>query len=734
MSKRRHRPSASPPRTPQEVATDAALSHFEGVKKTGKPFEFRCLCPAHDDQNPSLSIKITERGKVLLHCHAGCSQADILRVAGLQLYRSVPIVAVYPYCSESGTPLYEVYRTADKQFPVQLPDGTWGCGDLSVLYLLPELIELSAEYPDEPIFICEGEKDVDRCYDEGLTPATCIRGGASGKWRPEFNKYVSGRKVVILADNDKAGRAFANRIAAQLKDVAASVKIIEFRELPEKGDVSDFFDADGTVDQLYQRIDDTPEWTNPAPEAVKKPGSDSSLPSLTMGANRTDLANSRLFAKKYRLEVRFCSAWKRFLVFDGVRWVQDGIGPVETLAKEIADLLWTEAQAADNGELRKFAAKTASVGGIKAIVALVQSDPDIAIRPDDFDSHPMLLNCPNGTVDLGTGELRPHNRDDFLTQLCPTPFNPDAKCPLWKKTIRKIFRGDRELIGFVQRLFGMFLTGLVTEQVLVIFVGSGSNGKSLILTVLLAIIGSDYFIKASDEILVRKNNSSHPTALADLFRKRLALVMETDSGDRIAEALLKALTGGDRIRARRMREDFWEFTPTHKIALCTNHKPQVDSTDHAFWRRVRLVPFNVTFWKADDPTTSGTAHPEELRADPRLAEKLLAEAEGILAWCVHGCLEWQEQGLGSPPVVAKATLAYREDQDVLQRFLDDRCIIADEAKVRSQRLFDCYLTWCDQVGEKPLPLNQFKPRLLEHSPSITFKRSDGSWFNGIKLR
>ncbi|MBS0207204.1 MAG: hypothetical protein JSS49_30375, partial [Planctomycetes bacterium] len=175
-------------------------------------------CAYHGDKKNSLSLTITPEAKLLLKCHAGCRFREVIEAASLDLFNGVPIIEVYQYLDAKGKLLYEVCRTADKQFPSRMPSGEWGCGRQSVLYRLPEVLKALTDFPDTPVFICEGEKDVDRCWDEGLFPATCVRGGASGKWRPEFSKILAGRDIVILCDNDAPGLAFAHRIAKELRD------------------------------------------------------------------------------------------------------------------------------------------------------------------------------------------------------------------------------------------------------------------------------------------------------------------------------------------------------------------------------------------------------------------------------------------------------------------------------------------------------------------------------------
>mgnify|MGYP002526252423 FL=1 len=262
--------------------------------------------------------------------------------------------------------------------------------------------------------------------------------------------------------------------------------------------------------------------------------------------------------------------WGQWLVWDGARWKREHDGAPIRLAKSIADNIWKTARDANDARLLRFAAMTASLRSINAMLELSQSD--LPLVPDDMDGDGWLLNCLNGTVDLRTGELREHRREDSLTLLCPTRFDPAAKSPRWDKFLQDIFAGDVELIQFVQRFFGYSLTSDVREQVLPIFWGVGANGKSTLLNAFLQVLGSEYSMQAPPDLLMVKRADSHPTERADLFRKRFVSAIKTENGCRLAESLIKQLTGGERIRARRMRQDFWEFDPSHKMVLCTNHK------------------------------------------------------------------------------------------------------------------------------------------------------------------
>jgi putative DNA primase/helicase len=436
------------------------------------------------------------------------------------------------------------------------------------------------------------------------------------------------------------------------------------------------------------------------------------------GRNMTDTGLAERFAKRHGGKVRYCHPWHCWLVWDGTRWSNDNTGAVGLLAKEtVLSLLAEAAQINDDDKRRNLMrevrqAETAARRA--AIVQLARSEPSIPILPDAIDRDPWALNCPNGTLNLKAGSIREHRPTDFITKICPVPFDQNATAPTWLAFLDKIFEQNRELINFLQRLLGYCLTGDVSEQVLPIFHGIGSNGKSTLINVISIMMGMDYSIKAPTGFLVTKKQDAHPTELADLFGKRLIAAVETDEGRRLAEALVKELTGGDRIRARRMHENFWEFSPTHKVVLACNHRPEVRGTDHAIWRRIRLVPFNVVI--------------PDHQQDKRLPEKLKAELPGILAWCVRGCLDWQRDGLGYPPAVESATRSYRADQDVVGAFLLERCVTGSSFRAKASALYESYKEHC---GDHAISLQRFGKQLTERG----FRRftSNGSWYDGIGL-
>ena len=431
-------------------------------------------------------------------------------------------------------------------------------------------------------------------------------------------------------------------------------------------------------------------------------GADSDAPQY----ETTDLGNAERLALQHGSSLRFCYQMKKWFVWDEKRWSIDDIGEVERRAKHTVSSIYSEAAiASDAGDtekakkLAKWALSSQEAKRIRDMINLARSEPGLTVRPNELDTSPWLLNVVNGTIDLKSGQLLPHDRHHMITKLAPVEYHSEATCPTWEEFLYQIMDGNQRLVDFLQRSIGYALTGDVSEQVLFILYGSGSNGKSTFIGTIMAMLGTDYAMKASPELLITKQGQSHPTEKTDLFGRRFVAAIETEVGAKLDEAFVKEATGGDVIRARRMREDFWEFLPTHKIFLATNHKPVIQGTDHAIWRRHKLIPFVVTI-------------PED-EQDKQLPEKLRAELPGILAWAVRGCLNWQDSGLGVPDEVRAATEEYRLEMDELGDFIGDRCVMGPEHQVTSNDLYNHYKTWCGENGYQPLAQRSLGARLAE---------------------
>lgn len=619
----------------------------------------------------------------------------------------------YDYLDADGRLVFQVVRKHSPKGFFQRtpgPGGGWilkGPGAKNLVpYRLPELI---ASDPSQFVFVCEGEKGTDRVRGLGLVATNSPMGAK--KWKDAYKKYFKGRRVVILPDNDDDGRAHADQVFNSLIDVAAEVRVLAL-DVPPKGDAYDWIARGGTRDELLRLADASEAWT-PKSQA-EKPG-DAQRPTLT------DAGNGQRLVSLHGDDFKYVEAWKRFLIWDGRRWSADEQWRITVLCKKTAKAIYREAAECgrdeDPEEIARWAKRSESRDRLEAMAWCSKSEPGVSIGFEKLNPDPWSLSVENGTIDLRTGQLRPHRRGDLITSVAPVAYNPSAECPAFDKFIREIFADDDELIAYVQRLCGMALTGDVSEQILPIFHGSGSNGKSTLLGTMLGMLGKDMAYKAPSNLLVKRRNESHPTELAGLYGKRLVFCVETGEGAQMNEQMVKELTGGDDITARRMREDFWTFAPTHKIILCTNHKPVIPGTDHAIWRRVQLVPFNVKIDKD--------------KCDRFLPAKLTAERSGILSWCVRGCLDWLSNGLNSPDVVTKATEGYRKDEDTLAAFLADHCVENPALSAKSSQLYKRYLKFTEGSGEVPKPQRSFGKSLSERG----FERytNNGTWYRGLGL-
>jgi putative DNA primase/helicase len=323
------------------------------------------------------------------------------------------------------------------------------------------------------------------------------------------------------------------------------------------------------------------------------------------------------------------------------------------------------------------------------VLFLARSEPGIAINFLALDDRPMLFNCLNGTLDLESGTLRPHDPNDLVTRCAPVVFDPSAQCPLWIKFLIEIFGGDSELVDYIQRGLGYSMTGLIREAVLFFLFGTGRNGKGVFVSLIETLLG-DYAATMRSEFFMVAKGQEHPTEVGDLFGKRFASASEVEQGRRLAESRVKWLTGGDKLKARRMREDFWYFDATHKLWLSGNHKPRISGTDPAIWERIHLINFNQQYL-ADDP-----------RTDPALKDKLKAELGGILNWCLAGCFSWQRGGLCPPSVVTSATKTYREAEDVLGSFISECCELGEDLEVTAGTLHAKYKEWGGTMSPKDM--------------------------------
>lgn len=745
------------------------LSLLNNVQTAGAN-SWKAYCPIHEDDgrphDPSLSVSEAQDGKVLIHCFVcNATGPQVCSKLGLSIRELFPAygvsdrdrkrrkiegkkVAEYEYRDVDGVIQFKAcrYETSDgkKTFAQFRPNGKGGWignmrGVNRIPYRLPELV---AADKSQTVYIVEGEKKVEALRAWGLI-ATCNVGGA-GKWKAEFAIHFRGRHVVILPDNDptdpltgnRPGMDHAVKVLASLSPVAESVRILELPDLPDKGDIVDWQAAGRTLAELLeltarvQAADAKPIDAKPV-----TPAGPIDPTSILVDTGRTDTAAGMRLITRHGQNLRYCHALRKWFVWTGSRWAFDKMSAVERWASQCGWTLWDEIEKVNGhtgpetvNKMKVWTKYANSWGGIISSIKSASTFEDVQVSIDNLDANPWLLNCRNGTVDLQTCELHEHTRDDMITKRTRVVYDPDADCPTWRAFLLATFRGDRDLVSYVQRLCGYWATGVIREQILPILWGGGSNGKTTFLNVLLEVLGRDYAMKAPQDFLMSKNHDSHPTEKADLFGKRLVFCSETEEGRRLSESLVKELTGTERVRARRMREDFWEFTPTHKIALVTNHKPLVTGGDHGIWRRIRLIEFGQKFWDGD----AGESGPPELRQDKALADQLKLEYPGILRWILAGCQEWQRDGEQVPKAVRDQTSEYRDSQDSVGQWLMDCCDLRSNATSTPSELYGSFRAWCESNGEWVTSQKRFCATLNDRG--FTPGRTNSTrFYRGIEL-
>jgi len=400
----------------------------------------------------------------------------------------------------------------------------------------------------------------------------------------------------------------------------------------------------------------------------------------------------------------------------GNRWEHDTTGTAQRAVLDVLRAALTESL--DDKELRKDVRKCESSSGVNGVLDLAAALTPFAATVDQLDADPYLLNVANGTLDLRTAELRQQRPADRITKLCRAAYHPDAESELWRAFLVRVLP-DESVRGFLQRLVGVGVLGEVREHLLPILTGKGANGKSVFDKAVRWTLG-DYAATAEPELFMHREGA-HPTGEMDLMGRRLVAVSETEKDRRLAEATMKRLTGGDTIKARRMRQDFIEFTPSHTALLITNHLPKVSGDDEAIWRRIRVVPFDVVI-------------PED-EQDRELDTRLQLEADGILSWAVAGWRDYRNRGLDEPATVRDATDNYHQDSDAVARFVDECCTTSSPVmKATTGQLFTEWERWRAKDGAEVISQKAFGLALDRRGFPVTDKARDGRWRGGIAVK
>lgn len=425
-------------------------------------------------------------------------------------------------------------------------------------------------------------------------------------------------------------------------------------------------------------------------------------------ASFSDADVAEALADHLRREWLYVALWGRWLRWTGTRWAKDETEQVHEVARRwVIELVATVARVGASAEDVKRAARYRDRAKLDAALTMARRIEGIAASPSEFDRDPDLLNVANGVVDLRTGALLSHAPGLRMTKLAPADYIPGSAHRDVTELLRCV---DPVVLPWLRTFVGYAATGHTAEDVVIVFDGSGANGKTTLLEGIGAALG-DYAGAVSPQLVMRTTHEPHPTIKADLLGKRLVSISETEEGGAFRMEQVKALTGGDQISARFMRGDFFTFAPTHTLIIATNHRPAVNSTEHAAWRRLRLVPFPYTYKPASQ------AEPGDRVQDKRLRRRLTngpAQRQALLSWIVDGAIDWYAQGLGTNPVTEQAGKDWRRAEDVILRFIDECIDFTPGTMTRGRDLYNSYTDWCKHEGRSPKSNKNFSSEFLSH--------------------
>jgi putative DNA primase/helicase len=657
--------------------------------------------------------------------------------------------AIYPYFDADGGLSYVKVRFLDKQndktFRQYAPSKNLGWVPRNRAGVAPILYRMNTLASADEIFVVNGEKAADRGAAELGIVTTCTPDG-EGKWRGEYTRPLIGKAVRIVIDHDAKGATHGAVVSAAIVKHVRELKVIRLPGLPPKGDLWDWIEAGGTRERLDEIVAKTPiEFAVENPPAAGRDSVNVQKPSVAVAEEKhgasvpkvslitqlmNDTGNAERLIAYCGENIRYCPALRKWLVWDGQRWAVDDKGAVRRLAKKAMIEFLAQADAVGDLDLMKFAYRSLDARRIAALLSLAECE--LVVMPAELDTYPFLLNFLNGTLDLASGELKPHDRAQMLTKLVHFNYDPEARCPQFLGFLGRIMGGHADasepeldradrMIAYLQRALGYSLTATTEEKAVFVPFGSGNNGKTTLLATFLQLLEEYAVLLQVDTLMVRQESNNTQADLADLRGARFVMTSETEEGQRLAQGKLKRITQGmGKIKATRKYENPIEFPETHKLWMDTNSKPQIRaSDDQATFNRLHPVPFTVTI------------PPGEI--DKTLPRKLLGEAEGILAWAAKGARLWRQHGLQKPPEVSAAGDDWKEENDQLGRFIADCCVVADCVSAKARPLYEAYRTWADGAGEHAVTETLFGRRLKDRGFEKQHGRL-GSVYGGIGLR
>lgn len=686
--------------------------------------EYWALCPFHQDAHAT-NFSVSERGYKCFACGARGGLAQLaqhlgvavrnprhhgpaVRNPGLTLpqyatakrlppdfLRSLGVeetqgrygpYLVMPYRDEAG----QVVATRRRYSLQGKKRFAWQKGSRPILYGLWRLPEMRRA---GWVLLVEGESDCHTAWHYGL-PALGVPGASA--WKREWAVHLDGLSLYVWREPDKGGATLAQAVGRSLP-----CHVLR----PPEGikDLSQAHCQGMDVPALVQEMKARAETLTPSASA----GEPEATPLDVAEALQKDYGHADRLSAHFRNRFRWATHLGAWMEWTGQVWRPV---PEERVAKVASDVLRAqyaaELAAAERSDIDRLAAAlrdACTYSRIVGALAFLKGWDGVLTQPEEWDAASWVLNVSNGLLDLRTGELRAHSPDDLCTKLAPVEYDPEARGERWQSHLDR-FLPDREVQRQVQRDLGLSLVAATLEESLSIWYGTGANGKTTTARALQAVL-ADYAKRAAPNLLVASRNERHPTELADLCGARLVFSVEVDEGKKLAEALVKDLTGGDRKKARLMRQDFFEFEQTFSIILIVNHKPIITGTDEGIWRRVRLIPWQVRI-------------PEgERRPQDEVVAELVEDGSGILNWLLAGLRDWQRDRHWVAPEVQAATEAYRAEQDVLGEFLRECCELGPRYTVPVSELYETYAVWCAEAGEEPIGKVKFGGLLRQRGVS-----------------
>ncbi len=513
----------------------------------------------------------------------------------------------------------------------------------------------------DTVILVEGEKCAQALIEAGLCATTAMHGANAPVDKTDWSP-LKDKTILIWPDKDKPGWAYAEIAAQALLSAGASSCdiLLPPDSYPEGWDAADALDEGFDVATFIQQG---------ARMSVQKPAPNSE------SIEHAEDALALSFSDSYHQDWRYVAKWGRWKLWDGQRWMDDDTLLIQHIIRGICRSEAKQAQA------KGIATKIASIATVYNVERAARNDRRHAATIEDWDKDAWLLNTPGGIVNLRTGQVSEHQRGHHMTKL--TTATPKGDCPKWLNFIDSVTGGDASMKSYLQRVAGYCLTGSTQEHALFFLYGTGGNGKSVFVNTLFTILG-DYAANAPMDTFMEARGDKHPTDLAGLMGARFVAATETEQGRRWNESKIKEISGGDPISARFMRQDFFTYTPQFKLVISGNHKPAIRNVDEAMKRRLHLIPFTITV-------------PANQR-DKHLQQKLLQERDGILAWAVAGCLDWQAHGLVKPAKVLEATDEYFGEEDVIGEFEEMELIKDPQSRTAINAIFTRWKSFSESRG------------------------------------